>query len=176
MSETQELLEYNEKLTLEPKLLKHFESDAIINGFGSYSLFLDEFKAIISPEQKIFYQSFYKDYVIYYCYLKYSRKAVFEYKLECRDGISLQQSLDNIKYNEPDIKVYQLPEDNGLTTAFQWYDCGLEGLVLGKEIDNNISEEDLGCWLVTVKEAYKEVKNILKLDSEVKLIATQDIY
>jgi hypothetical protein len=61
MSETQELLEYNKKLTLEPKLLKHFEADTIINGFGSYSLFLDEFKAIISPEQKIFYWSFYKD-------------------------------------------------------------------------------------------------------------------
>ena len=114
MSETQELLEsleYNEKLTLEPKLLKHFESDTTIKGLGSYSLFLNEFKSIIAPAQKIFYESFYKDYVIYYCYLKYNRKAVFEYKLEYRDGISLQQSLDNIKYNQPDIKVYQLPED-----------------------------------------------------------------
>ena len=59
---------------------------------------------------------------------------------------------------------------------FQWYDCGLDGLFLGKEIDNCISEDDLGCWLVTVKEAFKEVKKILKSDSEVKLIATQDIY
>ena len=89
-------------------------------------------------------------------------------------GVDYDDLPEELKELQEDI--YEFTEDNGLTTAFQWYDCGLEGLVLGKEIDNNISEEDLGCWLVTVKEAYKEVKNILKLDSEVKLIATQDIY
>lgn len=72
--------------------------------------------------------------------------------------------------------IYEFVDTNGLTVCFQWYDCGIEGLTIGKEIDNYVSEEDLGCWLVTVKEAFKEVKKILKLDSEVKLIATQDIY
>lgn len=89
-------------------------------------------------------------------------------------GIEYDDLSDELKELQEDI--YDLVDNNGLTVAFQWYDCGLDGLVLGKEIDNNISEDDLGCWLVTVKQAFKEVKKILKLDSEVKLIATQDVY
>ena len=59
---------------------------------------------------------------------------------------------------------------------FQWYDCGLDGLVVGKEIDNNISEENLEEWALKVKEAFKEVKEILGVDTTIKLIASQDIY
>ena len=77
---------------------------------------------------------------------------------------------------ELEDNIYEFTDNNGLTVAFQWYDCGLDGLVLGKEIDNNISEENLDIWLLDVKQAFIEVKEILKLDSEVKLIATQDIY
>ena len=72
--------------------------------------------------------------------------------------------------------IYEFTDNIGLTFAFQWFDCGLNGLVLGKEIDNNISEENLDIWLLDVKQAFIEVKEILKLDSEVKLIATQDVY
>lgn len=71
--------------------------------------------------------------------------------------------------------IYDFAENNGLTVCFSWYDCGLEGLIIGKEIDNCVSEEDLGSWLVTVKEAFEKVKTILKLD-EVKLIASSDVY
>lgn len=89
-------------------------------------------------------------------------------------GVEYSDLPDELKELEDDI--YNFIDTNGLTVCFQWYDCGLDGLVLGKEIDNCISEDDLGCWLVTVKDAFKEVKKILKLDSEVKLIASQDIY
>ena len=89
-------------------------------------------------------------------------------------GVDYEDLPEELK--ELEDGIYDFAENNGLTVAFQWYDCGIEGLAIGKEIDNYVSEEDLDCWLVTVKEAFKEVKRILKLDSEVKLISTLDIY
>ena len=84
----------------------------------------------------------------------------------------LPDELSNLDDNE----IYDFANNIGLTVCFQWYDCTLDGLVLGKEIDNYVAEDDLDSWLVTVKEAFKEVKEILGLDSEVKLIASQDMY
>ena len=89
-------------------------------------------------------------------------------------GVEYDDLSDELK--ELQDHIYEFVDNNGLTVAFQWYDCGLDGLILGKEIDNNISEENLDIWLLDVKQAFIEVKEILKLDSEVKLIATQDVY
>ena len=83
----------------------------------------------------------------------------------------LSKELKELEYD-----IYDFVEDNDLTSCSQLYDCELDGLVIGKEIDNNISEENLEEWMTTVKEAFKEVKEILGPDSIVKLIATQDIY
>ena len=89
-------------------------------------------------------------------------------------GVEYSDLSEELKDLEDDI--YDFVNNAGLTVCFQWYDCGRDGLVLGKEIDNCILEEDLGCWLVTVKEAFKEVKEILGPDTTVKLIASADIY
>ena len=89
-------------------------------------------------------------------------------------GVEYDDLSEELKELQDDI--YEFTENNGLTVAFQQYDCGLDGLVLGKEIDNYISEENIDIWLLDVKQAFIEVQRILKLDSEVKLIATQDVY
>ena len=88
-------------------------------------------------------------------------------------GVHYNDLPEELKELEDDI--YDFVENNGLTVCLRWYDCGLEGLVIGKEINNYVSEEDLSSWLVTVNGAFKEVKTILKLD-EVKILASQDIY
>lgn len=90
-------------------------------------------------------------------------------------GVEYSDLLEELK-NLDDNDMYDFAENSGLIMCFQWYDCGLDGLVLGKEIDNCILEENLEEWLVTVKEAFKEVKEILGPDTTVKLIASSDIY
>lgn len=89
-------------------------------------------------------------------------------------GVEYSDLSEELKELEYDI--YDFADNVGLTTCFQWYDCGLDGLVVGKEIDNNISEENLEEWMLTVKESFKEVKEILGPDITIKLIASQDIY
>ena len=89
-------------------------------------------------------------------------------------GVEYSDLSEELKELEYDI--YDFADNAGLTVCFKWYDCGLDGLVVGKEIDNNISEENLEEWMTKVKEAFKEVKEILGLDYTVKLIASQDIY
>ena len=105
-------MSYNEKLTLEPELIKHYQSDEVINELDSYSRFIEEnlLYSESTSTQKIYYDSFYKDYVIYFCFLKYNRKAVFEFKLEYRDGISQVKDLTDLSYCNADIKVYRLQE------------------------------------------------------------------
>lgn len=88
-------------------------------------------------------------------------------------GVEYSDLPEKLKELEDDI--YDFITENRLTYCFQWSNCGLDGLVVGKEIDNNISEENLEEWLIYVKETFKEVKEILSLDSGVKLIASQDI-
>lgn len=48
--------------------------------------------------------------MLFFCFLKYNRKAVFEFKLEYRDGISQVKDLTELSYCNADIKVYRLQE------------------------------------------------------------------
>lgn len=70
--------------------------------------------------------------------------------------------------------LYNFLEDNELEYASLWYDAEMEGWVIGRTVDNDVPEEDLDAWLNEVKEAFKEVQEILK--TKPNLIATQHVY
>ena len=73
-----------------------------------------------------------------------------------------------------DDDLYDFIENNGLNTASLYYDSGIDGKIIGRTVNNDVPEEDLGCWLVTVKQAFKEVESILKVKPN--LIATQHVW
>lgn len=52
---------------VEPELIKHYQSDEVINELDSYSRFIEEnlLYSESTSTQKIYYDSFYKDYVIF---------------------------------------------------------------------------------------------------------------
>ena len=70
-------------------------------------------------------------------------------------------------------KLYDFIEDNNLNHASLWYDSGMEGWIIGRTVNNDVPEENLDAWLIKVKEAFKEVKDILKVSPD--LIATQHV-
>jgi hypothetical protein len=55
-------------------------------------------------------------------------------------------------------KLYDFIEDNSLNYASLWYDSGMEGRIIGRIINNDIPEQNLDSWLVTVKQALKRSK------------------
>ena len=71
-------------------------------------------------------------------------------------------------------KLYDFIEDNNLNHASLWYDSGMEGWIIGRTVNNDVPEENLDAWLIKVKEAFKEVKDILKVKPD--LIATQHVW
>lgn len=73
-----------------------------------------------------------------------------------------------------DDDLYDFIEDNELNHASLWYDAGMEGWIIGRTVNNDIPEANLDAWLLKVKEAFKEVQEILKVKPD--LIATQHVY
>ena len=69
--------------------------------------------------------------------------------------------------------LYNFLEDNGLEYASLWYDAEIKGWIIGRTVENYISEEKLDTFVLKVKEAFKEVQEILK--TKPNLIATQHV-
>ena len=92
----------------EVEVLKEYDNDTYIKGFGSLELFFQDYPK--AREMKCFYENFYKDYVIMIAYLPFNRKVTFEYHLEHRDGISFSRNIADLKYYKPDIKVLRMQE------------------------------------------------------------------
>ena len=69
--------------------------------------------------------------------------------------------------------LYNFLEDNELEYASLWYDAEIKSWIIGRTVNNNVPEEDLDAWLIKVKEAFKEVKDILKVNPD--LISTQHV-
>lgn len=64
-------MSYNEKLTLEPELIKHYQSDEVINELDSYSRFIEEnlLYSESTSTQKIYYDSFIKIMLFIFVFL-----------------------------------------------------------------------------------------------------------
>jgi len=69
--------------------------------------------------------------------------------------------------------IYEWIDENGLDAANEWYDCGVDGLIIGKSMPD-VLEKDLEGWFFELKEAFHIVRTKLKV--EPTLIGTQDIY
>lgn len=82
----------------------------------------------------------------------------------------LPKELRKLDYDD----LYDFIEDNNLNHASLWYDSGVDGMLIGRTVNNDVPEENLDAWLIKVKEAFKEVKDILKVKPD--LIATQHVW
>ena len=69
--------------------------------------------------------------------------------------------------------LYNFLEDNELEYASLWYDAEIKSWIIGRTVENYISEEKLDTFVLKVKEAFKEVQEILK--TKPNLIATQHV-
>jgi hypothetical protein len=69
--------------------------------------------------------------------------------------------------------IYKFTEDNDMDTAFEWQDCGYEGLIIGADIPNT-KQEDFEKFIEYVNEQYTRINTILGVES--KLLGTADIY
>ena len=69
--------------------------------------------------------------------------------------------------------LYNFLEDNELEYASLWYDSGMEGWIIGRTVNNDVPEEKLDTFVIKLKEAFKEVQEILKVNPY--LIATQHV-
>jgi hypothetical protein len=83
-----------------------------------------------------------------------------------------REILDDVENNFDD-DIYLWMEEYGLDHASEWYDCGIEGMIIGKTIDD-VNEENLDTWFKNLKETFKKVETILKVKP--KLIGTQNIW
>lgn len=70
---------------------------------------------------------------------------------------------------------YEWYEDNGMSTYSLWYDCGLEGQVVGFTVnDVDPLADEFETWISSVKEKAVKFKELTGV--EAKLIGMQNIW
>lgn len=67
--------------------------------------------------------------------------------------------------------VYEWIEENGLDYASEWYDAGIDGMIIGISV-NDVEEEDLDIWFKNLKETFKKVESILKVKPKLIVLNT----
>ena len=91
------------------------------------------------------------------------------------DGTMIVGSkLDKLAEDLYSEDAYEFAEDNGMTLASEWYDADYKGQYIGFKVANDVQENDLGDFLVEVKEAMKKFKEITNI--EPRLIGMQDVW